>query len=375
MLNSSCENVKMIISTGYEKSLKRTYENDTVSYEKVEKAALKLQGQHKSVTGDNIREVLGTGSKGTITKYLRQWRDNNGVETVDESSVPSHLLKIVRDLWNRMNSDAVDKITEHKESIDKNLSDTRALLDACKMENEALKEKCDQLKNNLSQSQASHQALKTDFDDLQKNHVVLQERFSAAEKHNSEYKNEIARLHQLLKESQDQINDQHNKLIEERKHHSKTIDSLRRENESKLSSLQSELNKAKIENASLTSEASHLAQKSQLQQEEIKSTNENYVAASKHRDELQSKNTVLENQLENEKNSVSMLNEKLSRANKENIDITISLKTSENIQNTLRETIHSLENKINLSENRCNQLLHEKMALEFTLKAKTANVD
>jgi len=76
-----------------------------------------------------------------------------------------------------------------------------------------------------------------------------------------------------------------------------------------------------------------------------------------------------------EKNSVSMLNEKLSRANKENIDITISLKTSENIQNTLRETIHSLENKINLSENRCNQLLHEKMALEFTLKAKTANVD
>jgi hypothetical protein len=45
-----------------------------ITYNDVAKAAMLLMKLDKNVTTDGIREVLGTGSKTTITKHLKEWK-------------------------------------------------------------------------------------------------------------------------------------------------------------------------------------------------------------------------------------------------------------------------------------------------------------
>lgn len=48
-----------------------------VEYEDVIKAINVLKKQKLNITVDNVRFTLGTGSKTTIARYLRQWRGKN----------------------------------------------------------------------------------------------------------------------------------------------------------------------------------------------------------------------------------------------------------------------------------------------------------
>lgn len=70
-----------------------------IEYSDVAKAISKLQAQGKAPTGDNVRAELGTGSKNTIIRLLREWKQQQGLPSDDDGSLPSELLSAVKALW------------------------------------------------------------------------------------------------------------------------------------------------------------------------------------------------------------------------------------------------------------------------------------
>lgn len=70
-----------------------------VTYLDIVKAIPKLQAEGKAITGDNVRAELGTGSKSTITRLVREWKQQQGLPMDDNGSLPSELLTAVKELW------------------------------------------------------------------------------------------------------------------------------------------------------------------------------------------------------------------------------------------------------------------------------------
>lgn len=338
-----------------------------ITYEKVKDAARTLQDQRKSVTGDNIRAVLGTGSKGTITKYLRQWKTNNGAGTVNESSVPPRLCQVVRDLWHQIESDADDKITEHKETLERKLSDTQLLLDTYKSQNEIITAERDQLKSDLAHSENTNQELQNTLSEAQKKQIATDERITAFESHNAEYKNEISRLHQLLKEAQTQASQLNETLDRERKIHADSINLLRKDTDEKIIAIQTDLNQSQIENAKLKSDMIHASQLNTKLENELSSLKESYQLILKNHDEVQKETMSLKNKLDNEKVNNSELTEKLENKNNENTSLFIQLKTNEHIIEQSNNAITKLENEIKTLQRKNEVLTQEKFRLEIKI--------
>ena len=46
-----------------------------ITYDDVISAANTLKAQGKSVTIENVRSFLGTGSSGTVNQHLRRWKE------------------------------------------------------------------------------------------------------------------------------------------------------------------------------------------------------------------------------------------------------------------------------------------------------------
>ncbi len=67
-----------------------------VTYQDIVNAIAELKGQGKNITIENIRAFLGTGSIGTINKYLRQWRD---IQSASKENLPEELVSLMQKLW------------------------------------------------------------------------------------------------------------------------------------------------------------------------------------------------------------------------------------------------------------------------------------
>ncbi len=67
-----------------------------VTYLDIAKAATHLveQGHYPSI--EAVRHVLGTGSNGTISRYLKAWREKQGNRLEAEQGLPETLLVVVK---------------------------------------------------------------------------------------------------------------------------------------------------------------------------------------------------------------------------------------------------------------------------------------
>lgn len=66
-----------------------------ITYQEVANAAIQLQGQNENPTVDRVREILETGSKSTIARYLKEWKSQS--RQINGSDVPGELISIVKD--------------------------------------------------------------------------------------------------------------------------------------------------------------------------------------------------------------------------------------------------------------------------------------
>jgi hypothetical protein len=94
-----------------------------VTYQDIVTASNQLKGQGKSITIENIRAFLGTGSIGTINKYLKQWRQTQESthKIASREELPESLVALIKGLWEGVLSQAAERFTplesEYKQEI------------------------------------------------------------------------------------------------------------------------------------------------------------------------------------------------------------------------------------------------------------------
>ena len=173
-----------------------------INYLDVANAIAKLQTQGKAITGDNIREVLGTGSKSTITQYLREWKQQQGLSIGDNASLPTELLTAVKELWSRLQTKADDAICSHQQDCDAIVSEIQRQLNQYKAKDIEWQGRVHALEEKLHQQTEDNKRLNAVFIAEQQEKIKAAERVESLQSRQQENEAEKERLHQLLKHIQ-----------------------------------------------------------------------------------------------------------------------------------------------------------------------------
>ncbi len=173
-----------------------------VTYLDVANAIVKLQAQGKTPSGDNIRAELGTGSKNTIIRLLREWKQQQGLPMDDDGSLPSELLTAVKELWGRLQIKAGDAIDGYREEYDATLREIQQQLNQYKAKETEWQSKIHTLEERLYQQGEDNKRLNAVLIAEQQEKIKAVERGEALQARHQEGESEKERLHQLLKHVQ-----------------------------------------------------------------------------------------------------------------------------------------------------------------------------
>lgn len=174
-----------------------------IGYRDVANAAEKLQGQERNPTVDNIRELLGTGSKSTILRYLNDWKAQSS--DVWATGVPQELAALVKGLWEQLQTKAEQKITQHQEEAQIEVKTSEEKHKAALKESKALQTQVQQLEQKLFQEQEGAKVL---TQELSKERLEVSkniERVRSLEEQVASQQKEHAKLHILLKNMQNNL--------------------------------------------------------------------------------------------------------------------------------------------------------------------------
>jgi chromosome segregation ATPase len=173
-----------------------------ISYQDVAATIPKLQAQSKSPTVDNIREVLGTGSKSTIARLLREWKQQQGLANDDNGSLPSELLIMVKELWLRLQTKADEAIDSHQQECDETLRESQQQLTLYKAKENEWQSRVQSLEVELHQQKEENKYLNAALISEQQEKIKITERAQSLQFHQLGGQSENERLHQLLKNAQ-----------------------------------------------------------------------------------------------------------------------------------------------------------------------------
>ncbi|NEX64909.1 DNA-binding protein [Noviherbaspirillum galbum] len=137
-----------------------------ISYTDVARAASQLVADGRSPTVDSVREALGsTGSKSTISPYLKRWKEEHqGEIAAAESGLPATLIEAVKGLHQHMQADFTLQAEALREKHVVALQEAaaterqlRAERDAIRTAHTALEEECARLRTVLLDLQQQYQ--------------------------------------------------------------------------------------------------------------------------------------------------------------------------------------------------------------------------
>ncbi len=130
-----------------------------VSYQDISNTISELQGQNISPSVDNIRSALGTGSKTTITKYLKEWRQSNEINSASSAAnhLPEDLLSLVKGLWHGMEEKQDKQILDIQNDYSEKEKIINEKLSSLSNENNSLKEKLHKSEEALNAAEVNNQ--------------------------------------------------------------------------------------------------------------------------------------------------------------------------------------------------------------------------
>ena len=238
-----------------------------VSYEEVAEIANQLQKEGRPPTLEAVRRILKTGSKTTLTKYLQDWRNQQGIDHASDVAVPNELSEVVNNLWQHLQHRCEKKMDECQKEADNKIQHMQAQYLSVQQQNTTLQTHTQQLEEELKQATTVHQELQQALVAEQQDKATLTERVVAmAEKHEAAQQ-EIGRLHHLLNHVQQNLEHYQTAMQQLRQEESLKTDKLRADYEQKLSELQRYLTtlvnekaqyQAKAEQLLLTNEKSRI---------------------------------------------------------------------------------------------------------------------
>ena len=169
-----------------------------ITYNDVAKAITEIQGKRQNPTVDSIREILGTGSRTTISKLWREWKERNDILPTDELGIPVELLNLVKNLWATVQDKSAQQLIAAQETMDAEMRQLRGQLQAEKQTSTELKAQCHTLEEDNHQFTQAIAEKNDALDVLKIENNRLNERLKGITERQQSQAAEQSRLHDLL---------------------------------------------------------------------------------------------------------------------------------------------------------------------------------
>ena len=229
-----------------------------ITYQDVATAISTLQAQGKPPTVDNIREVLRTGSKSTIVRWLRQWKQQHGLLNSNDGSLPNELLVMIKEFWSTLQTKPDDMDKKRLQESDAVFYKIQQQLNHYKAKDMESQRKIQVLGEKLHQQNKDNQHLNIAFIAEQQEKIKACEHLQALQSHQLESQSENERLHQLLKHAQANLEHSQTIVQQLQLEHEIILEKQRADYEQKLLQLQQEIERIAREKMFLETDAATL---------------------------------------------------------------------------------------------------------------------
>jgi chromosome segregation ATPase len=332
-----------------------------VSYEEVAQAVQEAQGKGRSPTVDNVRLIIGSGSKSTIARHLRDWRNQQGIARGSDGAIPSELLGLVKGLWERLRDTVEQKAYDYQCESDEKVKQTQQQLTQSQQRYAVLQEQHHQLEEQLHQQAKMVDELKNTLVLEQQEKAKITERSASQEFHRQEQQNEIERLHQLLKHVQHNLEHYQTTTQQLRQEQSLNIEKQRNEYEQRISQLQQQI-------ASIATEKSSYQAQYEQTHQALEKLQSGHETLSQTTQEVQ----IKYHSLSQEHAKLTQYHQDQSRAfevkKQSVIELQIKLAAYEEKILSLEKTLLKADNKVQILRDEKSYLTQDKAQLEGQLK-------
>lgn len=339
-----------------------------ITYHDVKNAIATLQGLQKNPTVDNIRDVLGTGSKSTIARLLREWKTQHGLANESEGSLPTELQAMMNGFWEALCNKAEEKIDAHQKHADEKLKAIEVQLTQSKQAESQLKQAIHGLEEEKHQHEADIRQLKAELSHQTQENVKLAERAATLDSRCEDKLAENQRLHQHLKHVQDNLEHYQAAIQQQRLEQSLLLEKQQQDYEHRLKEANQQYQAANADKASTqaklesllalheTLSAEHHATMAKLhdtlnQHASLKAANEALMQAH------QAQHLEFKTQAE----TMAAMQHKL-------ITFEVKAKTTQERIESLEQTLAKAEDKIEALRDENQFILQEKASLEGQIK-------
>jgi chromosome segregation ATPase len=335
-----------------------------ITFEEVKRAIAELQGRQKNPTVDNIREILGTGSKSTIARFLREWKAQQGLGSDNDCRLPSDLLGIVNGLWGALQGKANTQMQQCRIEFETNSFQIQQQLTKARQQEIGLQQSIHALEEQLHQQKEEMQQLKRRLVIESQEKIRITERADSFKSRCQEHHAENLRLHQLLKQVQANLEHYQAATQKLRQEQSIILEKQQNESEQRLSLLLAQTNAATKEKTAYQAQYEQLekvytaliTEHKTLKQENIKIHKQHEILKIMH-DKFHCDNELLKDQNKTQFSELTAIQQ-----------IVIELKLNVTSRN---ENIASLEAAIKGATNKIETLRQES---QFVLQEK-ANLE
>jgi chromosome segregation ATPase len=168
-----------------------------VSYQDIASAANELRGQGKNITIENVRNILGTGSIGTINHHLRKWKEVqvNTQQIATKENLPESLIALIKGLWEGIITQSTNQFQPLEESYKQEIS--------------ALSNEMEKYKNNNQRWQKMFNQWQQEKQILKNEKLTLDQALEFSHKENATLNAKQDGLHHQLQEKQERIDELH----------------------------------------------------------------------------------------------------------------------------------------------------------------------
>ena len=332
-----------------------------VTFHDIAETVPKLIEQRKTPSIDNIREYLGTGSKSTIAKLLREWKAQQGLRPEDNSHLPPDLTELVKLLWDRVRQKADTQIKNERQEFDAKITEIQQQYHQEHKLHKDLQQQHHALEERLHQHIEDNKQLKATLVIEQQEKVKLTERVASFETRRQENIAENERLHQLLKHAQDSLEHYQTATQQVRQEQSLLIEKQRGEYEQKLIQWQAQAQMAVNEKSIIETQYQQLRQ-THTTLEEVHNTLVLQQSPLKIvHDQLQKEHEKLSQQYQQQAQQLEAKQHTL-------IELQVTLKTDAHKIAGLEETIKKANDKVDTLRHELQFVSQEKANLEGQFK-------
>lgn len=342
-----------------------------ITYLDVSNAIASIQGKQKNPTVDTIREALGTGSRSTIAKYFQEWKTKNGVKNTTDTGIPTELQNLIQGLWEKVQSDAEKKIEVYCIEADEKINNVKNQLSQTQSQNTLLHTEITALTEKLNAQINTSDALTIKLHQAENEKIKCDERIISFETQNLNHKCENDRLHQLLKNTQNNLTHYQEAIEKQRSEQQMQLEKERADYALKLAVLEKQLIKIMEEKSVVETKYNLLADECQIQKNNLESREKENMQFQLKNNELMIENHHLNSQRETLQNKITDVTLSLKENEKFCHELMIQLAILKSENGALNKKSVSDENKIQLIQNDLNQLAQENASLKRTIKEAT----